>query len=484
MNDRRRDSMADEEVPYSRLFIVGPKHLKEEELRHEFKEFGHILDIKVVRDRQTGENKGVYYVRYSKTSEAARALEEMKGKYLGGRTIKVLIASSRDQGSGRDDHDEDHVKRLFIMVSKTTDENELYDYFKQFGNLAYISILKNKETKESKGFAYVKYYKFYDAAIAFENCDRKYKPKFAEPKRPALDDYNNYYRNSFSMPPEPPYRMPPAQQHSNDIGTKLTPNFKEDGSYKLSVVASPGINQDQMWKLFDLIPSLDYCQIRYDMDNRHRGPNSTFEVVYTNSEWAMYAVEKFHGFEYPPGQRLIVKMENQQRSATGNNVPVKRSAASIGEQGTVGNSSKSDLLQLAETIAQATSLLKAAGLTPDLLQTKGDLKNNENYCSVPLPDPKPILNTETPTEARCFVICFPQVLPPSVLKDVFCRFGGLIDIYMLHNRNCGYAKYASKESAEAAIKKLHGAEILGVRLKVFEAEERPDKRQKLDKMEI
>lgn len=27
---------------------------------------------------------------------------------------------------------------------------------------------------------------------------------------------------------------------------------------------------------------------------------------------------------------------------------------------------------------------------------------------------------------------------------------------------------------------LHGAEVLGTRLKVFEAEERPDKRQRLD----
>lgn len=67
---------------------------------------------------------------------------------------------------------------------------------------------------------------------------------------------------------------------------------------------------------------------------------------------------------------------------------------------------------------------------------------------------------------------------------------------MLTNRNCGYAKYASKESAEEAIKvhlntkyleqnlvelllkqisltfqKLHGAEICGIRLKVLEAEE-------------
>lgn len=75
---------------------------------------------------------------------------------------------------------------------------------------------------------------------------------------------------------------------------------------------------------------------------------------------------------------------------------------------------------------------------------------------------------------------------------------------MLANRNCGYAKYASRKSAEDAIKvhnnhfnaylqlilftvvflqTLHGCEIYGIRVKVMEAEERPEynrKRLRLD----
>ena len=37
------------------------------------------------------------------------------------------------------------------------------------------------------------------------------------------------------------------------------------------------------------------------------------------------------------------------------------------------------------------------------------------------------------------------------MKDVFSRFGGLIDIYILNGKNFGYAKYASQESAAKAI---------------------------------
>lgn len=36
---------------------------------------------------------------------------------------------------------------------------ELMDYFKAFGDIDYVSIIKDKETSESKGFAYVKYFK-------------------------------------------------------------------------------------------------------------------------------------------------------------------------------------------------------------------------------------------------------------------------------------------------------------------------------------
>lgn len=54
-----------------------------------------------------------------------------------------------------------------------------------------------------------------------------------------------------------------------------------------------------------------------------------------------------------------------------------------------------------------------------------------------------------------------------MLINIFSRFGDLIDVYMLQNKNCGYAKYASESSALAAIDVLHRAEICGVKLKVI-----------------
>lgn len=79
------------------LFIICNKSNTEEDFRETFDKFGKIEEIYCVKDRSSGENKGIVYIKYSKTSEAAHALEEMNGKCLGvpsgARPLKVLVAS-------------------------------------------------------------------------------------------------------------------------------------------------------------------------------------------------------------------------------------------------------------------------------------------------------------------------------------------------------------------------------------------------------
>lgn len=67
---------------------------------------------------------------------------------------------SREQGSKREGNEEERVLRLFVLVPKTMTDDELYDHFKEFGDIDYASIIRDKETKESKGFAYIKFFKY------------------------------------------------------------------------------------------------------------------------------------------------------------------------------------------------------------------------------------------------------------------------------------------------------------------------------------
>lgn len=477
MSDRRSSlNTSIDDPPNSRLFIVGSKNLSEDDFRNAFKEFGTIEEIWMVKDRQTGENKGVTYIKYSKTSEAAKALEAMNGKAIGNvnRTIKVMIAASRDQGSKRDLNEEEKMQRLFVVVPKNMSDNELYDYFKAFGNIDYATVIRDRETKESKGFGYVKYYKFSHAAAAFEQCDRKYKPVFAEPRKPRIDENRSQFQDrSFNSPAFDPPSFPRGVQPPPPppLFNSPAPAVGNEEYTKLIVLGNPSVNQDQLWKLFDIVPGMDYCQLRYEGDS-HKPVRFVGEVVYKSAQWANYACEKLHGFEYPPGYRLIVKpdlSDFRNGTTSGFNRPLD----------------KPDILQIAETIAQASSLIQAAGISPDVLQAKLglDTRPKDSFCSVKLPDPQPFAGEDAETVARCFVVCAPHPPPIKALRDAFNRFGNLIDVYMLNNRNCGYAKYASVESAQNAIQVLHGAEILGVRLKVLKAEERPDQQRKRQRLE-
>ena len=58
----------------------------------------------------------------------------------------------------------------------------------------------------------------------------------------------------------------------------------------------------------------------------------------------------------------------------------------------------------------------------------------------------------------------------TVLQDIFCRFGNLIEVYIMARKTCGYAKYSSKKSANWAIEALHGQEVCGSWLTVILAD--------------
>lgn len=58
MPDDQRRRFDAKEAPHSRLFIIGSKSLEEADFKNAFDPFGTIEDIFVVKDRNTGENKG------------------------------------------------------------------------------------------------------------------------------------------------------------------------------------------------------------------------------------------------------------------------------------------------------------------------------------------------------------------------------------------------------------------------------------------
>lgn len=75
------------------------------------------------------------------------------------KLIFKMFFFSRDQGSKREENENDRLLRLFIVVPKSMTDQDVRNIFKQYGDLDYVSVVKDRETKESKGVAYVKYLK-------------------------------------------------------------------------------------------------------------------------------------------------------------------------------------------------------------------------------------------------------------------------------------------------------------------------------------
>lgn len=49
-------------------------------------------------------------------------------------------------------------------------QGDIEKVFKEFGDIDYIRIIKDRSTNKSKGLAYVRFYRAYCAALALENC--------------------------------------------------------------------------------------------------------------------------------------------------------------------------------------------------------------------------------------------------------------------------------------------------------------------------
>lgn len=505
-DERDRSGTKSDQPPNSRLFIVCGKNITEEEFREAFQMYGTIEEVWVLKDR------GIAYIKFSKTSEAALAMESMNGRCLSPhpRPLKVMIANSRGQNSSRDITETERC-RLFLVVPKSMTEDELKKHFSEFGDVDYVSLVKDRNTNENKGFAYVKYHRMSHAARAFEGCDRSYKPVFADPKPSKTSSYNESGTGGGGSggPTGPGSTVSGSSVSAYDMLSYMDPSSSNPESCcHLSVAAHASVNQDQIWRLFDIVPGLDYCEKKQANprinSSKAMAGRTLFLVVFNNPQSTAYAKEKLHGLEYPPGQKLIIKYDGINYGDFNRNAPppvrpnMGPPPPQVQQSPQLPHLKASyELAQLSETIANATALLQAAGYTaggpvpktastPVVASPAGETYDPA-YCSVKLPTPQPLSSMDSPVVERLFVVCTPVPPPLYALKDVFGRFGHLIDIYMLNGKTCGYAKYSDKDSADKAVATLHGQEVCGSRLKVMTADPHSKsidaatrKRQKID----
>jgi cold-inducible RNA-binding protein len=84
-----------------KLFVGGLNYSTDTAgLRRGFERFGEVDDVAVINDRDTGRSRGFGFVTFSDRAAGERAMQEMDGSELDGRTLRVNEAAERAPRGG------------------------------------------------------------------------------------------------------------------------------------------------------------------------------------------------------------------------------------------------------------------------------------------------------------------------------------------------------------------------------------------------
>jgi len=69
--------------------------VRENDLQGVIEEYGEVTSCKIIKDRDTGKSKGFAFVEMADDAAAKKAIEELNGAELDGRTLVVKEARPR-----------------------------------------------------------------------------------------------------------------------------------------------------------------------------------------------------------------------------------------------------------------------------------------------------------------------------------------------------------------------------------------------------
>jgi len=73
--------------------------VKDEDLRDFFAEYGEVASAKVIMDKFTNRSRGFAFVEMPDETAAQKAIQELDGATVDGRTIKVNVARPKEKNS-------------------------------------------------------------------------------------------------------------------------------------------------------------------------------------------------------------------------------------------------------------------------------------------------------------------------------------------------------------------------------------------------
>ncbi|KAI0211305.1 Heterogeneous nuclear ribonucleoprotein A3 [Lamellibrachia satsuma] len=154
--------MEGEPEHFRKLFIGGLSYdTTEDSLKNHFEKYGEVVDVVVMRDPNTKRSRGFGFVTFEKSSQLDAA-QAARPHIIDNREVEPKRAVPRDRGSaqggggGGGGGSRNHVKKVFVGgIKENIDEEELRNYFQQYGSVETVDVIRDRETQKKRGFAFV-----------------------------------------------------------------------------------------------------------------------------------------------------------------------------------------------------------------------------------------------------------------------------------------------------------------------------------------
>ncbi|KAH9702352.1 Heterogeneous nuclear ribonucleoprotein Q [Citrus sinensis] len=146
----------------SEVFIGGlPKDASEEDLRDLCEPIGDVFEVRLMKDKESGESKGFAFVSFRSKEFAKKAIDELHSKELKGKTIRCSLSETKNRlfiGNVPKNWTEDEFRKVIEDVGPGVETIELIKKmlnanFKLDGNTPTVSWADPKSTPDHSAAA-------------------------------------------------------------------------------------------------------------------------------------------------------------------------------------------------------------------------------------------------------------------------------------------------------------------------------------------
>ncbi|XP_055916010.1 CUGBP Elav-like family member 1 isoform X7 [Eupeodes corollae] len=433
----------EEPDPDTIKMFVGqvPKSMDERQLREMFEEFGRVHSINVLRDKATGISKGCCFVTYFARKSALRAQDALHNvKTLNGmyHPIQMKPADSENRNE----------RKLFVgMLNKKLNENEVRKLFEPFGTIEECTVLRD-QNGQSKGCAFVTFSTKQSAISAIkvtlnqnkimDGCTSPLVVKFADTqKEKEQKKIQQIQANLWNLASNINI---PLGQTATSVSTPILPNPPQQAS---PVLGSDAITPSSLQFLQQLQAVGLQQQILQGLSAQTGGADASAAAAAFNV------------------QNLAAIAAMTQPSLT----------ASAAQPGSAQLTNAAALLWSDANSLTSAYMSSAAGLP----QFGSTALSTSPLASVALSTAAAVAagkQIEGPEGCNLFIYHLPQEFTDTDLASTFLPFGNVISAKVFIDKQTnlskcfGFVSFDNAESAQVAIKAMHGFQVGTKRLKV------------------